>query len=341
MRYISSIIVGCGLAALLSCRDATAPSSLPTPDARSARRTVTPLGPATGVATAINEAGRVAGNRGIRHGETVEEHGFVWYKGTTTDVAELPGHGGSLANDINNQGQLVGTSPTSGDPESGFPHAVLWDQNGIVDLGALPGAVYSLSHAFAINERGQIAGVSSSAIDFGNDHAVIWEGGGIRDLGAPSKGASIAFGINDGGDAVGSSQGYDAFPRATLWTKGTVTDLGLIPRAEYSVALDINNRGQVVGESGQSSQWTHAFLWERGVLFDLGTLPGGRHSSASGINAAGQVVGSSDDDKGETHAVIWQDRVIHDLGIGRATDINNRGQVVGGGERGPMLWTVK
>jgi probable HAF family extracellular repeat protein len=76
-------------------------------------------------------------------------------------------------------------------------------------------------------------------------------------------------------------------------------------------------------------------------MTDLGTLPVGLHSSASGINAAGQVVGSSDDDEGETHAVIWQGGVIRDLGIGRAVEINNRGQVVGEGERGPTLWTIK
>jgi probable HAF family extracellular repeat protein len=332
----------CGVAALVSCRDTTAPSSLPAVTVRSTSYTATPLGPAIGIAVAINEAGRVAGTRGIRHGEMVHDHAFVWYKGTTADLAERPG-GGSLASDINNRGQVVGTSPTSGDPESGFPHAVLWDRSDIVDLGALPGAVYSESRAYAINERGQVAGVSSSAIDFGNDHAVVWERGVIRDLGAPPGGASSAFGINDRGDAVGSSQGYDAYPRATLWTKGTVTDVGLIPGADYSLAIDINNRGQVVGESGRAnySEWTHAFTWERGVMTDLGTLPGGLHSSATGINAAGQVVGSSDDDKGETHAVIWQDGVIRDIGIGRAAGINDRGEVVGETNAGPTLWTVK
>jgi probable HAF family extracellular repeat protein len=228
MKHIRWLTIGCGVAALVSCRDTTAPTSLPAVAARSGRVTVTPLGPAIGVAVAINEAGQIAGTRGIRHGQTEDQKAFTWYKGTTTDLADFRGFGGSIANDINNRGQVVGTSPTSGNTASGFPHAVLWDRSGVVDLGTLPGAVPSLSHANAINERGQIAGVSSSAIDFGNDHAVVWQNGRIRDLGASPRGASNALGINDQGDAVGSSQGYDAHPRATLWTKGAVTDLGLI-----------------------------------------------------------------------------------------------------------------
>ena len=172
MRHTRWLPIGCGVAALVSCRDTTEPSRLPVAAARSTSYTAVALGPAIGVAAAINEAGRIAGTRGIRHGEIVDERAFVWYKGTTRVLAERPG-GGSLASDINNRGQVVGTNPTSGDAESGFPHAVLRNRSGTVDLGTLPGAVYSASSAHAINERGQVAGVSSSAIDFGNDHAVV------------------------------------------------------------------------------------------------------------------------------------------------------------------------
>ena len=96
-----------------------------------------------------------------------------------------------------------------------------------------------------------------------------------------------------------------------------------------SEALDVNDRGVVVGvrfEAGTVD--LHAFRRSaRGELTDLG--PG----VARAVNDRGVVVGEGWVTPGTSRATLWDARGrAHDLGIGdgsSATDINDRGQVVG------------
>jgi probable HAF family extracellular repeat protein len=334
MRLVKWPTLGCSVAALLSCGETLAPDAGPLFKSTSTHTFLsTSLGTVHGAATAINEAGEVVGTNDN------DDHAFVWSKGTLADLAALPGIQGTMATGINNRGQVVGISPTSGGAPV-FPHAVIWDRGKVTDLGTLPDAVYSYSAAQDLNARGQVVGWSSSPIDFGNDHAVVWENGKIRDLGAPPRGASYAFGINDLGNIVGWTQAYDANSRAALWAKVARIDLGVLPDADYSYANKINNRGQIVGGSG-GSNWEHAVLWEDGEITDLGTLPGGARAGASDINASGWVAGWSDATDGEVHAVLWKDGAIHDFGLGQAFGINNRGQIVGSSRQGPTLWSLE
>ena len=87
---------------------------------------------------------------------------------TMADLGVLPGGSSSVANDINNNGQAVGSADTA----SGSSHAVRWDAQGIItDLGVLPGGSYS--YATDINNDGQVVGYADTAS--GNPHAVRWD----------------------------------------------------------------------------------------------------------------------------------------------------------------------
>ena len=128
------------------------------------------------------------------------------------------------------------------------------------------------------------------------------------DLGVlPGSESSEAFGINDLGQIVGTSNTLSG-GHAFLWQAGSgMIDLGVLPGMDISAAYAINNHGQVVGMSyPYTGLGARAFIWQAGGgMIDLGTL-GGSYSEALGINDAAKIVGSSETAAGQRHAFVWQ-----------------------------------
>lgn len=191
----------------------------------------------------------------------------------------------------------------------------------------------------AINNRGQIVGESELAN--GIRHAFLWERGEMMDLDPLNEGNSVAVGINDGGQIIGT-RGINTptcpfCSRAFFLDDGVKTDITL--GGESSSAASINHRGQVVGSSQTPSGDTHAFLWHKGDIIDLGTL-GGDLSFATAINEFGQVVGVSTTVTGDRHGFVWERGVMTDLGpVTRdVADINNLGVIVGTADERATLW---
>jgi probable HAF family extracellular repeat protein len=93
-------------------------------------------------------------------------HAFRWRNGVMTDLGTLGGSTFSVANGINDTGEIVGVS----DIANGASHAFLDRRNRMVDLGDLANDPKLNSQADGVNDRGQIVGWSEVRLTA--DHSV-------------------------------------------------------------------------------------------------------------------------------------------------------------------------
>ncbi len=239
---------------------------------------------------------------------------------SVTVLGSLGGADGSGANAINDSGQVVGWSYTSG----GVSHqsAVIWNSTSPKALLPEPGA--SSSAADGINDSGQIVGSSGG-------QAVQWSGLVPTLLGNGDYSSSGALAINTAGDAVGFVNGTDLIQSAVEWTSTGSFGFGTLGPVTDS-ANAVNNSGQAVGYSvnGDTGHFD-AVIWNGTTPTALGSL-GGNYSVANGLNDSGQAVGLSLV-SGVGDAVEWSGFSPSILTLGGtggdAFGINDSGQVVG------------
>lgn len=238
---------------------------------------------------------------------------FLWRNGRVTNLG--PGE----ALDINNRDEVVGYST--------YGVGFLW-RNGV--FTSLPGT------ACAINDRGEVVGTSDSG-------AFVWRDGVTTYLDSlPGTSGSDVKDINNAGVIVGNgSEGAPLSDFIVRWLDGKVEALST---TERGFATAINRHGSVTGI--HSGSWgNHGFLWQRGEFIAIAPPPGTDTIQPWGINDRTQIVGVTG-----IGAFVWQDGRITLLprlvaGSG-ATDINNRGQIVGssgarsdGLNEHAVLWT--
>jgi probable HAF family extracellular repeat protein len=287
--------------------------------------TLTDLGP--GAAFGINDAGQVVGVGGTT--------ATIWNGTTPTPLGILPGQAGSVANAINNAGQVVGLSYNSG----GTQQAVIWNGTIPTALGTLPGGTGS--YATAINRNGLVAGVTQTAV-VNTTIATKWNGTTPTALGtlvATCNGGGCvneAHGINDAGQVVGISQ----IQTAVIWN-GTIPTALTLAGSTSGIAFGINNNSQAVGLSRNSSGIGTAVMWDGTAATALGTLSYMLNAFANSINSAGVVVGyNTAPTQPGSLGVIWNgttpislSTLLDASGAGwtilEATAINNVGQIVG------------
>ena len=191
-----------------------------------------------GVAFMINDNGQAVGASGtcatfnpINLYNLVPVHALLWENGKAINLGNLGGTtgqaGGNIAFDINNLGQVVGSSDLTGDTTF---HAFLWTKKTrMQDLDTLSGDVDSLS--ISINDAGSIVGASLDAS--GNPRAFLWEKGMMIDLNTLVSGDSPLYLLTG----------------CSINSRGEITGLGLTSAGEIHTYLATPTQGVTTGES--------------------------------------------------------------------------------------------
>ena len=219
---------------------------------------------------------------------------------------------------LNDKGQVLGTA------ENG---SFFYDGSRRYTLPAPPSGVFS---GAGLNNNGEIAGTVTNP---GADYSLaIYSNGTYRLLGGSPNATATA--INDAGQIAGDQvRSY----RASLYSAGTFTSIGVLPGDSDSAARAIAPNGDVLAVSFRSSSY-HPVIFSNGTLTPV---PGsaGLNSEASGINSKGQVVGSVNMSSGDVveEAVLFSGGEAHLLGAlpgsgiseSSADSINDSGVIVG------------
>lgn len=227
------------------------------------------LGGPDAIANLVNERGQIVGESYTNStpssfcaenlGLSLTTGAFLWQNGKMVNLGSFGGTC-TYAVDLNNRGQVVGTSTLAGDLAH---HPFLSDRTAFIDLGTFGGTEGS---ANAINDAGEAVGWAAYPGD-GVLHASLWKNGRMTDLGTiDGDPLSFAFTINAKGQVAGSSANSDFTQfRAFLWQDGgPMVDLNtLIPEnsALYlTVPETINDRGEIAGIGLDPNGNQHAFL---------------------------------------------------------------------------------
>jgi probable HAF family extracellular repeat protein len=346
------------------------------------RYTVTDLGVlgegTNSAAFDMNSEGWVGGSSNLTPGGP--QHAFLWYGGGPLQDLGTLGGPNSAADGPNLFGEApiiseIAEKDPDGEDFCGYGthlqcRGAIWRFGRLTVLRGLPGGRNSVP--IGINNLGQLIGwaetgvrdstcASATRFQVYRFEAVKWEPNGeiekLRPLTEMGDTVAYSFGINDRGQAVGSSGtcATQGLPSANItglhavrWERdGSPTYLGTLGDAhntKSNIASSINERGMVVGTSQYIDGTIHAFLWRKATgMRDIGTLPGAFATIAPcchSINNRGDVVGFSIDGNGPT-AFLWRDKVIRDLNslipansplhLLFAQTINDEGEIVGQG----------
>ena len=233
-----------------------------------------------GVAMAISNRGEVAGfaenstpDPGCPAPQVLHFKPVVWEKGVIHKLPTFGGDPDGVAQEINDNGEVVGGSGTCATFNTIYlynlvpVHALLWEKGKATDLGNLGGTTGQAGGNIAldINNQGQVVGNSDLPGDT-TFHAFLWtRRTGMQDLGTLSGDvASLSISINDAGSVVGASLDANFNLRAFLWEKSVMTDLNTLIVGNSPLYLlsgcSINSRGEITGLGLTSTGEIHTYL---------------------------------------------------------------------------------
>jgi probable HAF family extracellular repeat protein len=162
-----------------------------------------------GYASAVNDLGQAVGATGPcgpfdAENSLVAIHAVLWQNGQAINLGNLGGDGhffGIFANGLNDRGQVVGTSDTTGDQSF---HGFLWQGGHLTDLLPLPSDAFS--YAVTVSNEGVVLGLSIT--NTFSTTAVLWRNGPAIDMNTlvpPDTALYLesACSINDKGEIIG------------------------------------------------------------------------------------------------------------------------------------------
>ena len=242
--------------------------------------------------------------------------------------------------------------PAAEAPASELPAAT---NHTVLELTSPPG--FDSIRVFALNNLGQaVGGIDSTN---GQTHAFIWDNGTTTDLGTFGASKSLAAGINDAGDIVGTLL-TNGERHVFLRHAGEISDLGTIDgfaklgdegelylngpgRIYYIVPLAVNNTMQVAGRVTTPGDNHRSFIFDQGRTSYFGVAGNGSIFYAEAINNRGQILGRATptvpDTDNRMRSMLWTDGDLIDLSslngtISAAHAINDDGAVVGAARSG-------
>lgn len=255
-----------------------------------------------------------------------------FYNGTAVrDIGTLGG-ADTLAFDLNNAGQVTGSSILP----DGSEHAFVWSAGGgMLDLGVLPGAANS--RAVAINKLGVVTG-TSEGLPFFFPHAFRWSAAdGMENLGDFVSGlSSFGTALNDAGLVAGNADTPEDRRQAFVWTRtGGLVNIDTLG-SDYSDAVDVGARGEVAGSRIPAGAALYrAYFWTRASgMLDLGTA-GGIESFTVAMSPNAHIAALVNLADGSQRAASWtRSGGLRQLGTlggrnARGLELNNKGQIVG------------
>lgn len=355
-----------------SAKGIPASAAAPAPADASGRNgySIAGISPTTGhgrsMAYGINAGGEVVGRFYDYNADTDQAENQQAFKWNSPSGVQLLGtlDGETFAWGINDNGFVSGYSKNA----MGHRRAVRWDTASgmLVDIGTLTNATTGVSgdtsNAYDLNNFGTVVGNA----DLPNDdrsfipfHAFVHQDAtAIMDLGTLTdswpqyqNGYSIAYDINESNVAVGLALDTNFAYRPFVWDAASGM-VQLPVDAIYSTgewyATALNNAGLIAGHVIVATHQSLPYYWsDRSTPPVPVTMPAGfPYGEIYAVNNSGLMVGimwDADTDDATEHAFVYDPvNGVRDLnaqidGSGGwlltfARDINDAGQIVGGGE---------
>jgi len=241
-------------------------------------------------------------------------------------LLKIPGATQMTANDINDNGQVVGQFTDA----KTIPHGFVYEEESFCQLDYPDSTGTNIT---GINNLAQMVGMFTTLT---GTFGFFYDRGTFSPpMTFPGAGnLTIANGVNDRAEIVGVVQDATPGEHSFLYKAGRFKALSY-PGTKETGGEDINNSGQVVGDF-PDPKGTHGFVYLEnvGVFSPALDHPGTTVIALRGINNDGQIVGGFIDAQGNEHPFVYiagslNPIVIPNAVSASANGINDRGQIVG------------